>query len=152
MRKHDNWAHYERAVQEATDDWVAIGVCLDDPRKDIPEDLVPSMVLAEYALADAVTALQEAQTWHRARSALLFWQTRWATAVEFVTASQKYQHDQLLSGGQYAFSVARELSLANAQLDFCLAELNARVVAFRDIRPEHLGAAARIAYMEHRHG
>lgn len=151
MTKHDNWDNYERAVEEATDAWLAIGRALDGDDADLPTELVPLMVRAEYALADPVSALQEAQTWSQARSALLFWEVRYAVAVELVHAARAFDSAPLLSGGNYVFNLAHELELSNAQLRFVLAELAARLVAFREIRPQSAGSAARILYLGHSH-
>jgi hypothetical protein len=149
--KHDNWRNYERAVEDATHDLLALGSCLDSADDTHPGELFAQAVLAEYALGDPLCALQEAQTWHQARSALLFWQQRWARAEEFVASAIAATHTNSTLRATGLVACALELGHTNHCLAFVLAELNARVVAFRDIRPQSAGAAARIAYMEHRH-
>jgi hypothetical protein len=151
VTKHDNWDNYERAVEEATDAWLAIGRAIDADDREIPAEIVPLMVRAEYALADAVSALQEAQTWSKARSALLFWDVRYAAAAEYVQAARAFDSAPAGTGGNFVFGLARELELSDAQLRFVLAELAARLVAFREIRPQSAGSAARILYLEHSH-
>lgn len=151
MTKHDNWRNYERAVEDATCDLSALRALLERGSDSIPREWVVPAVTAECALSDPLCALQEAETWSQARSALLFWEQRWARAEGFVvmarpSAGQRRADDQRRAG-----DIAAELAYSNHALRFVKAELDARLVSFRDIRPQHLGAAGRIAYLEHRH-
>lgn len=150
--RHDNWRNYESAVNDATQDLIALSALLEPGVEDFPAELVVPAVAAEYALSDPICALQEAETWHQARSALLFWGQRWPRAAAFVAQAGPYTPHAGPVGRRRASWVARELEHSNQALNFVLSELDARIVAFREIRPQSAGAASRIAYLEHRHG
>jgi hypothetical protein len=152
VTKHDNWRNYERAVQDATDDLAALTRLLDNEDDPIEPQFLAPAAAAEYALSDPLCALQEAQTWSQARSALLFWAQRWDRAAAFVELGEPHATRRRADSTRSVGSVARELAYTNQALTFVLAELTSRLVTFREIRPQSAGAAARIAYLEHRHG
>lgn len=151
VRKHDNWANYERAVTEATEAATQLREWLDGEPAQGWERSHELGALAELALTDPLCALQEAQTWAQARSALLFWEQRWTRVADFTSdhCGRADTHDDVRK--TRAQDVSRGLRYADACLRFALAELQARLVAFRDIRPQSFAAAARIAYLEHTH-
>lgn len=151
MTNHHNWVNYEHAVQDATDDLAGLTRLLDNGEDPIPAEYIAPAVAAEYALSDPLCALQEAQTWSQARSALLFWAQRWERASAFVGLAEPHGAARRLDSKRRAGEVARELAYSNQALMFVLSELTARLVAFREIRPQHVGHAGRIAYLEHKH-
>lgn len=152
MTRHDNWRNYELAVDDATQDLNALSILLESDEGSLHPALVVPAVSAERALSDPLCALQEAQTWSQARSALLFWSHRWPHADAFVAQASPHAAQRRLDDTRRAGDIARELAFSNQALNFVLAELVARLVAFREIRPQHVGAATRIAYLEHKHG
>lgn len=151
MTRHDSWANYERAVDDATQDLTALSNLLEAVDSSFPQEWLAPATAAEYALSDPLCALQEAETWSQARSALLFWAQRWPRAELFVTLARPSAGQRRADAQRRAGDVATELAFSNHALSFCLSELDARLVAFRDVRPHHLGAAGRLAYLEHRH-
>jgi hypothetical protein len=151
VTKHDNWRNYERAVEDATDDLAALTRLLENDEDPIDPQFLAPAAAAEYALTDPLCALQEAQTWSQARSALLFWAQRWERAAAFVSLAEPHATRRRADSTRSAGAVARELAYSNHALTFVLSELTSRLVAFREIRPQSAGAAARIAYLEHRH-
>jgi hypothetical protein len=149
--KHDNWDNYERAVQDATDSCAALTRLLDSPEELLTPELARLAVVADYALGDPLCALQEAENWHRARSALLFWETRWPRAAVFTALAERSEDRAGDARTRAVVQVAGDLTAAHHALRFVRAELDARLVAFREIRPQSVAAAARVAYLEHRH-